>query len=86
MYLESVLLKGQLLTETLAFEDALELYEGYLTAYPNGAMAQGVHLLAALCYEGMGDFDRAKAYLGKAIELEPGSPIADEAKLILESL
>ena len=84
-YADAVLLKGQLLMETFALEEALELFAEYLENEPNGSSSQAVYYLAGLCYKSVDDHAASLQLLQKAIEADPDSEIAEIAATIMST-
>ncbi|MBN1696540.1 MAG: hypothetical protein JW881_03400 [Spirochaetales bacterium] len=81
-----VILKGRLLVEGMAFQEALNVCSGYLTKYPDGEFAQALLIISSYCYRGLGDVKKAKKTLSSAVEIDPATAIGKEAEKILESL
>ena len=86
MYTDLVLLKGSLLIESLAFQKALEIFTSHLKHYPEGGTAQAILILSSFCYRGLKDLDLAKDSLLKAVEVNPESELAREAKRMIREL
>ncbi len=86
MYTNLVLLKGSLLIESLAFQEALEIFKSHLQHYPEGGTAQAILILSSFCYRGLKDLDLAKDSLQKAVEVNPESELAREAKRMIWEL
>ncbi len=86
MYSDLVLLKGQLLLESLAFTDALALFDGQLALNPQGAFAQALLILSAYSYQGLGRSQGAREALQKAVNLDSSSELGREAASLLKQL
>jgi len=86
MYGELVLLKGQLLLESLAFNDALALFTRQLQLNPAGDFAQALLILTSYSYRGLGKNDGARESLQKAVRLNAGSELGQEASRLLSQL
>ena len=80
-YARYIILKGQVLLDTLNFKDALAVLEPFIADYPNGEATQVAYLLTSYCKKGLGDIASARAALDAGYELNPSS---DTAKLIQE--
>lgn len=86
-FADHVIVLGQLLVETFAFEDALD-YLGLLTndsAQDKEARQQAL-LLAGLAYDGMGDTRQARTQFELSRDLVPGSETARVAVQLLEGI
>lgn len=81
-----VLLKGHLLAESLSFQKALDLADGYLKKFPAGDYAQAVNFLSAFCYNRLNNKEKAIVVLKRAYVIDPDSPIGIEAKKQIKDL
>ncbi|OHD20801.1 MAG: hypothetical protein A2V99_04935 [Spirochaetes bacterium RBG_16_67_19] len=86
LYTDLVLLKGQLLLESLAFADALALFEGQLVLNPEGSFAQALLILSSYSYQGLGRSQGAREALQKAVSLDSSSELGREAARLLTQL
>jgi Flp pilus assembly protein TadD len=86
MYTDLVLLKGQLLLESLAFTDALALFDSQLALNPEGGFAQALLILSAYSYQGLGRSQGAREALEKAVNLDSSSELGREAAHLLTQL
>ena len=86
LYADLVLLKGQLLLESLAFADALALFEGQLALNPDGSFAQALLILSSYSYQGLGRSQGAREALQKAVSLDSSSELGREAARLLTQL
>jgi tetratricopeptide (TPR) repeat protein len=86
MYTDLVLLKGQLLLESLAFTDALALFDSQLAQHPEGGFAQALLILSAYSYQGLGRNQGAREALQKAVNLDSSSELGREAANLLKQL
>lgn len=79
------LLKAQLLVESHAFGDALEVLAEFLRQ-PRGSDAdlQTARLLTGVAYEGLGNFPVARTYYRRATSPDPTTPAAKAARRLLE--
>ena len=67
---------GQLLYESLAFEDSLKVFKAYLEQSPEGKNAQEAYAFTGLCYQQLGDNSAAAGSFKSAVALDPDSDIA----------
>ena len=86
IYYDFVLLKGQLLLESLAFTDALALFDSQLAQNPGGGFAQALLILSAYSYQGLGKNQGAREALQKAVNLDSSSELGREAASLLTQL
>jgi tetratricopeptide (TPR) repeat protein len=86
LYTDLVLLKGQLLLESLAFADALALFDSQLRLNPDGGFAQALLILSAYSYQGLGRAQGAREALQKAVALDSASELGQEASRLLAQL
>jgi tetratricopeptide (TPR) repeat protein len=86
MYTDLVLLKGQLLLESLAFSDALTLFDSQLRVSPEGGFAQALLILSSYSHRGLGNGEAAREALQKAVRLDASSELGREAAGMLSQL
>jgi tetratricopeptide (TPR) repeat protein len=86
LYTDLVLLKGQLLLESLAFADALALFESQLALNPDGGFAQALLILSSYSCQGLGRSQGAREALQKAVNLDSSSELGREAARLLTQL
>jgi tetratricopeptide (TPR) repeat protein len=86
LYPELVLLKGQLLLESLAFDAALALFNDQLAKNPGCQFTQALWILSSFSYRGLGRNDRAREALQKAVRLDAASELGQEAQGLLSQL
>ena len=75
-YAKYVLLKAQVLVDSLDFSGALDILQPFVSAYPSGESAQIAWLLTYYCQKGMGNGEAAKTALDSGYQLDPGSETA----------
>jgi tetratricopeptide (TPR) repeat protein len=86
-YEDHVIVLGQLLIETFAFEDAIDQLEPLVESGAAEAGArQSAMLLTGLAYEGLGDVRMARTFLRRSRDLVPDSPGAEIAQELLDEL
>lgn len=85
-YGDYVLLKGQLLLEGQSCRAALDLFDPFLTRFPDHENTQSVYFLSAFCSNQLGLRAEAAAKLQKAYDLDPSSDTGRKAKATLDSL
>ena len=73
VFTDYVLLKGKLLIENLAYDDALDLFSEYLRHPDMGETTQVVYFLSALCHQGLDNIAQAQTLLQDAIEIDSTS-------------
>ena len=81
-----VLLKGKLLIENLAFEDALSLFAQYLKYPDMGETSQVVHFLSAVCYQGLDKTAEARKSLEAAYKIDTSSEYGQAAQRMMGNL
>jgi len=86
IFTDFVLLKGQLLIESLSFEDALGLFDEYLRNPDRGETTKVVHFLAAVCHEALGDTREAVKMLEAAYAIDRTSEYGRAAGEMIEKL
>jgi hypothetical protein len=79
-FTDYVLLKGKLLIDSLAFDDALALFAQYLQHPDMGETTQVVHYLSAVCYQGLDRLLLARQSLDAAYRIEPDSEYGRAAR------
>jgi tetratricopeptide (TPR) repeat protein len=85
-FTDYVLLKGKLLIDSLAFEDALQLFGEYLKHPDMGETTQVVHYLSAVCYQGLDRPQQARQSLEAAYQIDPKSEYGRAAERMRGSL
>jgi tetratricopeptide (TPR) repeat protein len=75
-YPDYVILKAQVLVDSLAYQDALTLLTPFIASKPKTAYAQIAYLLSAQSSRGLGDEASAKSALSKGYALDPSSDTA----------
>ena len=83
---ESLLLRGQLLVEALAFGDARSSFEDYRARYPEGSGVQLADLMVGYCAKELGDLEEARRSLDRARSADPASQIGKKAQELLGAL
>jgi tetratricopeptide (TPR) repeat protein len=78
-YARYVILKSQVLVDTLNYPDALAVLRPFFDAYPTGEATQMAYLLASYSQKGLGDAAAAKAALDAGYKIDPTT---ETAKLI----
>jgi tetratricopeptide (TPR) repeat protein len=81
-----VLLKGKLLIENLAFEDALSLFAQYLKYPDMGETTQVVHFLSAVCFQGLDQISEARKSLEAAYKIDTSSEYGQAAQRMMGNL
>lgn len=85
-YPDFVVLKGSLLLESLAYDDALDLFNEFLRNDDFSGTAQAVNYLTATALKGLGrDKDAAKK-LEITVKMNPSSEIGRSANTLLQNL
>jgi hypothetical protein len=85
-FTDYVLLKGKLLIDSLAFEDALELFGEYLKHPDMGETTQVIYYLSAVCYQGLDRGAQARQSLEAAYKIDPSSEYGRAAQQMMRSL
>jgi hypothetical protein len=85
-YSDLVLLRGRMLIESLAFEEALEFFKTHTNRYPEGELTQAVLIMSSYCHRGLDDTFQALQVLQRAMELDPDSALGKEARRLMEEL
>ncbi|NOY07490.1 MAG: hypothetical protein GXP33_01425 [Spirochaetes bacterium] len=70
-----VLIKGQLMVDSLDFSGALKLFNYYLNNYPDGLNTQVINFLSGICYRELNKKDEALISLNKAVKIDPSTDI-----------
>jgi tetratricopeptide (TPR) repeat protein len=86
LYADMVLLKGRLLLESLAFNDALELFNAQLRLNPEGDFSQALLIMSSYSYRGLGLSGGAREALEKAQAMNASSELGKEAGELLKEL
>jgi tetratricopeptide (TPR) repeat protein len=86
IFTDYVLLKGKLLIENLAFEDALDLFSEYLKHPDMGETTQVVYFLSAVCHQGLDNRARAQKYLQDAVKIDASSEYGRAAQRMMGNL
>ncbi len=84
-YSSFVVLKGNLLLNSFAFDDALTLFDRYLKQDSTSETAQLVAFLSAKAYSARGDKNQAKKMLKIAVSLNGSNKTGKTAQAILDS-
>lgn len=86
-FADLILLKGQLLTETFAYQEAVEWLGEYSDGLANDkSAAQMGYLLQGISHKGLGNSGNAKLILQKAVELDAASDAGKAAASLLQEL
>lgn len=85
-YPDFVVLKGSLLLESLAFEDALDLFNEFLRNDDFSGTAQAVNYLAATALKGLGRDRDATKKLEITAKMNPSSDIGRSADALLKKM
>ncbi len=85
-FTDYVLLKGKLLIENLAFDDALVLFTEYLEHPDWGETTQVVYFLSAVCHQGLNNIGDARKFLQDAYNIDADSEYGRAAQRMLQSL
>ncbi len=81
-----ILLKGQLLTETFAYEAAIEWLNEYSPEIKDNTAVQMSLLLTGVNQKGLGDIAAARESLGKAVAMSASSDAGQVAQSLLSEL
>ncbi|HVP19957.1 MAG TPA: hypothetical protein VMU36_13275 [Spirochaetia bacterium] len=76
-YARYVILKTQLLVDSLDYSGALDILQPFLSANPSGEPAQLAWLLTYYCQKGLGNTSAARAALDTGYQLDPASETAN---------
>jgi tetratricopeptide (TPR) repeat protein len=74
-YDDWVVVRGQLLYESLAYHKAIDLFEHYLSHCPAGRNRQAAGFFSGLCYRELGDEVKARSRFREAYQVDPESEI-----------
>jgi len=85
-YPDFVVLKGSLLLESLAYNDALDLFNDFLRNDDFSETAQAVNYLSASALKGLGKDSDAKKKLEITVKMNPSSDIGKSADTLLNNL
>lgn len=85
-YPDFVVLKGSLLLESLAYVDALDLFNEFLRNDDFSGTAQAVNYLAATALKGLGKDKDAAKKLEITVKMNPSSEIGRSANALLQNL
>jgi tetratricopeptide (TPR) repeat protein len=85
-YPDFVVLKGSLLLESLAYEDALDIFNEFLRNDDFSSTAQAVNYLAASALKGLGRDSEAVKKLEITVKMNPSSEIGRSADSLLKNL
>jgi tetratricopeptide (TPR) repeat protein len=85
-FADLVLLKGQLLTETFAYEEAITWLETYSPQLNDASATQMSLLLAGVSYKGIGNTSQAKQSLEKALAIDATSDAGKAAQSLIGEL
>ncbi len=85
-FADLVLLKGQLLTETFAYDEAIGWLEKYTPQIKDMAAVQMSHLLVGVSYKGLGNNTKAKQALNKAVTIDSASEAGLASQKLLREL
>jgi tetratricopeptide (TPR) repeat protein len=86
VFTDYVLLKGKLLIENLAFNDALNLFSEYLRHPDMGETTQIVYFLSAVCQQGLDNTTQARKFLQDAVKIDATSEYGKAAQRMMGSL
>jgi tetratricopeptide (TPR) repeat protein len=75
-YPDFIILKAQVLVDSLAYQDAISLLTPFIASKPKTPYAQIAYLLSAQSSRGLGDEKSAKDALSKGYALDPASETA----------
>ena len=85
-YPDFVVLKGSLLLESLAYDDALNLFNEFLRNDDFSGTAQAVNYLAASALKGLGRDSDAEKKLEITVKMNPSSEIGRSADALLKNM
>jgi len=85
-YPDFVVLKGSLLLESLAYNDALDLFNEFLRNDDFSPTAQAVNYLSATALKGLGNTSEAVKKLRITVKMNPDSDIGKSANTLLENM
>jgi len=84
-YPDFAVMKGNLLLDSFNYNEALTVFNRYLKHDGVSETAQMVTFLSARAYNAMGEKNKAKETLKKAISINPSTDVGKNAKSILNS-
>jgi len=85
-FVDLVLLKGQLLTETFAYEEAITWLEMHSSDIDDMAATQMSQLLVGVSHKGLGNNAKAKQALNEAVAIDASSDAGAAAQSLLNEL
>lgn len=85
-YPDFVVLKGSLLLESMAYEDALDLFNEFLRNDNFSGTAQAVNYLTATALKGLGRAGDASKKLEITVKMNPSSEIGRSADTLLKNM
>jgi tetratricopeptide (TPR) repeat protein len=85
-YPDYVVLKGSLLLESVAYNDALDLFNEFLRNDDFSSTAQAVNYLSAIALKGLGKDKDAEKKLEITVKMNPSSEIGMSADELLKNL
>jgi tetratricopeptide (TPR) repeat protein len=85
-FVDLILLKGQLLAETFAYDEAITWLEMYTADFDDMAAAQMSHLLVGVSQKGLGNSVEAKQALNDAVAIDSASDAGQAAQSLLSDL
>jgi tetratricopeptide (TPR) repeat protein len=85
-FVDLVLLKGQLLTETFAYDEAIDWLETYTPDMEDSSATQMSYLLLGVSHKGLGNNSDAKSSLEEAIKIDAASDAGVAAQGLLNEL
>ena len=75
-----ILVKGQLLLDSLSYKKALALFNSYTSVYPDGDNAQVSYFMAGICLNELGKTKEARLSFEHAEKLNPNSEVGKAAQ------
>ena len=81
-----VLIRGQLLLDSLSYKKALELFNRYISAYPDGENIQVSYFMAGICFNELGKKDKARDSFKRAERINPNSEVGKAARQVINKL
>jgi tetratricopeptide (TPR) repeat protein len=85
-FVDLVLLKGQLLTETFAYEEAIDWLKTYTPDIKDSSATQMSYLLLGVSHKGLGNNTQARSSLEEAIKIDSASDAGVAAQGLLNEL
>ena len=83
-YPRYLVLKAQVLLDSLAYDDALKLLAPYIKDHPEGEATQVAYLLSYYCKKGLGD-GTAKTDLQNGLKIDPNSETGAQIQQVLNA-